>query len=88
MAKKKAAKKTPAAAKKLGVPLDDTQATDSDGTISFDKDTARDLWRHSYADRFMLPVMRFSREMLEAIETEKALAKNGYGGSLEHSTAH
>lgn len=76
---------TPAAARKLGVPIADDQPT-TGGEIPFDADTARDLWRHAYADQFMNRVIRFSRLILEAIDEEKRRAKNAFGASSAPST--
>lgn len=72
--------------RRLGVMVPDDQPTDPKGGIPYDKDTARDLWRHAHANKFMLPVMACSREVLSAIEAEKELSKNGFGGWSQPST--
>jgi len=77
---------TVTACRKIGVNVADDQPVGPDGTIPFDAETARDLWRHAFPDVFMNPVIRFSRRILEAVEEEKRRSKNVSGASSAPST--
>jgi hypothetical protein len=49
-----------------------TTARAPDGFIPYDVENARDLWMHTYANKFSLPVMAQSREILSDLERERA----------------
>lgn len=77
---------TPAALRRIGVALADDQPLDPKGCIPFDADTARDVWMLAHEGLFAHKLTLFMLRMLESIETEKELAKNGFGGSSQIST--
>jgi len=59
------------------VELEDDPATDSDGYVPYDKETARDLWRHADPARFSRKIQDASAEILRSVEAEKDRQKNG-----------
>ena len=68
---------TPSAVRKLGIELDEEPPLTPAGEIECTPELLKELWRAAHADKFALPVMRFSREMLAAAEAAK---KNGSTG--------
>jgi len=68
---------TPSAIRKLGIELDEDPPLTEAGEIECTAELLKELWKAAHADKFALPIMRFSREMLAAAEAAK---KNGSTG--------
>ncbi|MGE3418959.1 MAG: hypothetical protein AB7I42_23100 [Bradyrhizobium sp.] len=71
---------TPGIARRLSVPLSD-EAAAADGQVPYDEEMSAAMWEYAYADRYSTPILNLSWTLLEAVEKEKAGAKNGSGAS-------
>lgn len=67
---------TPEIARRLSVPLSD-EAAAADGQVPYDDETSAAMWEYAYADRYSTAILNLSWTLLEAVEKEKAAAKNG-----------
>lgn len=75
---------TPGIVRCLGIDLDEEPSTDGDGCLDgADRELLRQLWIEAHADKFALPIMRFSREMLAAEHAQKKSASLSSVGTSE-----
>jgi len=68
--------------RELGIDLNEEPPTaNGTGHIAYDVELARDVWREAQALKFSIPIVQFSRDMLQAVEREKKSAFPPFVGS-------
>lgn len=67
---------TPGVIRALGVDLEEDPATDKDGFVPYDRETAGDLWFEALPARFSTRILQASNSLLEELEREKQRLKN------------